>query len=156
MKNKYSKGFWVVSGLVILNLVIFILISGFFLNQVHHHWILPAASALIALEMLLAEFLAGRWMPDTLPTFRKTLLITLLFFCLVGAARHYTIFTCIENCGLKLGLMYELAAGVFAVSAFRFQKEGDRTWTRLSGLVGFFLFAASAVCFFIVMHWGRN
>jgi hypothetical protein len=155
MKGKNSKSFWVISGLIILNLSIFILIVGFFgdqPNQVHHHWILPTASALMALEIALAELITGKFAPRTTPLFRKTLLGILVFFCLVGAARYDTIFTCAHICGLKLGLMYMLAAGVFTISAFRFQQEGARTWTRASKWTAFLFFNASALCFLVEMH----
>lgn len=156
MKTKESQAFWGVSGLIIFNLVVFISISGFFLNQIHHHWILPTASALMVVELALTETVTPRLLPRSTPLFRKTLLITLLVFCLVGAARHYTIFTCIENCGLKLGLMYEIAAGIFAFSAFRFQKEGNRNWARWTGGAAAIFLVLSGLCFFTVMHWGRN
>lgn len=149
MVKKDSKNFWVVSGLIILNLVIFIAISGFFLTRIHHHWILPTASVLIAIELALAELLTPKALPGTTSLFRKTLLLTLLFFCLVGAARYYTIFTCYQICGLKLGLMYEIAAGVFAYGAFRFYREGSQAWAKVIGWIAFGFFITSILCFFV-------
>lgn len=95
-----------------VNLLAFIGMAPFFLQRVHHHWIVPAFSGLLLMEALALAAILEPWV-------EKALAAVLGWTALMGAVlfwRQFSMFQCFEGCGrkLELGLVFLTASCALA------------------------------------------
>lgn len=115
---------------VILNLIIFILVtSSQSFQDLHHHWIFPVLGSIISLQWALAGGLLKLSRLDSLldlKAARSALLFMLGILLLVGVVRHQTILACFGRCSFKLALAMAMGAAVYAGQA----RLGDDSFWR--------------------------
>ncbi len=106
---------------VILNLIIFILVtSSRSFQDLHHHWIFPVLGLIISAQWALAGGLLKISRLEAaldLKAARTVLLFMLGVLLLMGVVRHQTILACFGNCSFKLALAMALGTAVCAVQA---------------------------------------
>src|SRR3989339_329914 len=97
---------------VILNLIIFILVtSSRSFQDLHHHWIFPVLGLIISAQWALAGGLLKISRLEAaldLKAARTVLLFMLGVLLLMGVVRHQTILACFGNCSFKLALAMAL------------------------------------------------
>lgn len=110
----------VVAG-IILNLVIFILVtSSQNFQDLHHHWIFPVMGLILSAQWALAGGLFRISRLDALldlKAARSVLLFTLGILLLMGVVRHQTILACFGRCSFKLSLAMFMGAVVYGIQA---------------------------------------
>ena len=91
------------AGTVILNVVLFLGTVPFFLQRVHHHWIVPSFCALLLIETILYSRCEDPW---RIPLLRAVLSINLLIGFLLFW-RQFSMFHCFRHCEgrLSIGLL---------------------------------------------------
>jgi len=137
---------WTVAGVVIFNLVLFILSAQYiFLANVHHHWVLPWSTAALGVQLLAVELIPTIKRSFLLVYLRNTVLSILFIFCVIGMCRYQTIFACFGHCSPKLATMLVTGGLLFLWSSYRYQK-GHRLVKTVRG-IGYFLLVMGVLVF---------
>ncbi len=135
--------FWSIAGAIIFNLLLFIAVSSIFLNRIHHHWILPAASLAMGLQLAVVDFVPFIRRSSAAYVLRSSLLCILAVYCLIGLARVQTIFTCYQHCSLKLAGMWILAGLIMVWGAYHYEKKSR--WFKIARSAGIIMTVTGVV-----------
>lgn len=120
METDLERRWKAVFGVLVFNLVLFILVtSSSTFEELHHHWIFLT----LAVPLTIQWGLTFAVPPGRKPAFfsieaaRACILSILAFLIFMGVVRHATILACIGRCSFKLGPAALVAAIVFTAQS---------------------------------------
>jgi hypothetical protein len=127
----------VIAGLAVLiaNVVLFLLTVPFFLNKIHHHWIIPVFAACFFFQSILGVPLNSKWS-------RPILRVIIGMSLLMGAIlfwRQFSMFQCFRHCEGRLTVGLLLLSGANGI-AWHFGPFNKSQWLWGSALI-FFVWA---------------
>jgi hypothetical protein len=137
------KGLTVGLTVFVTNMILFLMIAPFFLNKVHHHWIIPVLALWFMIESAFIVRLPPTW---SIPALRVVTILILLMAALLFW-RQFSMFQCFRHCEgrLTVGLLLLSAAQGIAWRFGPFHKSRwiltsallFLTWAAIVGAIGF-------------------